>query len=106
MLILLMIGSWLKDLMGKPKEKPKEQQPEQRPVVYVYHEELPEEIFAIVRLTWYRDNLAISVDEIALIKEDSLYEEFPGVLRDALKAGADVSIKTSLDAEVLGIEVL
>ena len=45
-------------------------------------------------------------DKIALIKEDSLYEEFPGVLRDALNAGADVSIKTSLDAEVLGIEVL
>ena len=104
--VLLMLGAWFNQLMSRPKKQPKKQEPEQRRLVYVYHQELPDDIFAIVRLTWYRDKMVSSVDEIALIKEDELYEGFADVLRQALDAGADISLKTSLDAELLGIEEL
>lgn len=104
--LLPMLKAWFNRLMSRPKKPSKRQESDQGPVVYVYHQDLPEEIFAIVRLTWYRNKMVSSVDEIALIKEDELYEGFPDVLRQALDAGADVSLKTSLDAEILGIQEL
>lgn len=104
--VLLMLGAWFNQLMSKPKKQPQKQEPDQRRFVYVYHQDLPDDIFAIVRLTWYKDKKASSVDEIALIKEDELYDGFADVLRQALEAGADISLKTSLDAELLGIEEL
>ncbi len=101
---LLMIGLWLDRLMGRPKDEPQQQEPPKHRLVYVYNQELPEEIFAIVRLTWYRDGKANRVDEVCLIKEDELYSNFSVVLAEAIDAGADITIKTSLDSEVLGIQ--
>ena len=101
---LLMIGLWLDRLMGRPKDEPQQQEPPKHRLVYVYNQKLPEEIFAIVRLTWYRDGKANRVDEVCLVKEDELYSDFAVVLNEALEAGADVTIKTSLDSEVLGIQ--
>ena len=101
---LLMIGLWLDRLMGRPKDEPQQQEPTKHRLVYVYNQELPEEIFAIVRLTWYRGGKANRVDEVCLIKEDELYSNFSVVLAEAIDAGADITIKTSLDSEVLGIQ--
>ena len=101
---LLMIGSWLNRLMGRPKDEPQQQEPPKHRLVYDYNQELPEEIFAIVRLTWHRDGKANRVDEVCLIKEDELYSNFSVVLAEAIDAGADITIKTSLDSEVLGIQ--
>lgn len=101
---LLMIGLWLDRLMGRPKDEPQQQEPPKHRLVYVYNQELPEEIFAIVRLTWYRGGKANRVDEVCLIKEDELYSNFSVVLAEAIDAGADITIKTSLDSEVLGIQ--
>ena len=101
---LFMIGSWLNRLMGRPKDEPQQQEPPKHRLIYVYNQELPEEIFAIVRLTWHRDGKANRVDEVCLVKEDELYSDFAVVLNEALEAGAEVTIKTSLDSEVLGIQ--
>ena len=101
---LLMIGLWLDRLMGRPKDEPQQQEPPKHRLVYVYNQELPEEIFAIVRLTWYRGGKANRVDEVCPIKEDELYSNFSVVLAEAIDAGADITIKTSLDSEVLGIQ--
>ena len=101
---LLMIGLWLDRLMGRPKDEPQQQEPPKHRLVYVYNQKLPEEIFAIVRLTWYRGGKASRVDEVCLIKEDELYSNFSVVLAEAIDAGADITIKTSLDSEVLGIQ--
>ena len=102
--LLFMIGAWLNRLMGKPKDEPQQQEPQKHRLVYVYNQELPEEIFAIVRLTWYREGKANRVDEVCLIKEDELYSDFAVVLAEALDSGADITIKTALDSEVLGIQ--
>jgi len=102
--VLFMIGSWLNRLMAKPEDKTQQQEPEGNRLIYVYNQKLPEEIFAIVRLTWYREGKAHRVDEVCLIKEDDLYTDFSVVLAEALDAGADITIKTSLDSEVLGIQ--
>jgi len=101
---LLMIGAWLNRLMAKPEDKSQQQEPQKKRLVYVYNQKLPEEIFAIVRLSWYREGKVNRVDEVCLIKEDELYSDFSAVLAEAVDAGADIAIKTSIDSEVLGIE--
>lgn len=66
---------------------------------------LPEEILAIVRISWYKDGKAVEVDETTLLEDgQNGYDAFAGLVQFALNKGANVSIRSGYNPRDLGIE--
>jgi len=78
---------------------------ERQRMLYVSKRELPEDTFAVVRLSWFSEHGVESIDEIKLIYEDQdeedMIPEFSMIVAQALKSGADVSILTDIEPELL-----
>lgn len=65
---------------------------------------LPDDIFAIVRLAWFKDGQAIEVDEIQIMEAgDDTIQGFAALVGQALRQGADVSVLSAYPPEDLGI---
>ena len=66
---------------------------------------LPDEILAIVRVTWYRNGKADEVDQVVLHEDgQNGYNAFAALVQSALKQGANVSIRSGYAPQDLGIE--
>jgi hypothetical protein len=70
-----------------------------------YHvSRLPDEILAIVRISWYVDGRPDEIDEVVLMEDgQNGYDAFAGVVSSALQRGANVSIRSGYAAADLGI---
>jgi hypothetical protein len=70
-----------------------------------YHvSSLPDEILAIVRVSWYVNGKADEVDEVVLMEDgQNGYDAFAAVVSHALERGANVSIRSGYCAKDLGI---
>ena len=67
--------------------------------------DLPEEILAIVRLTWYKQGRADEVDETVLMEDgQNGYDAFAALVGSSLRRGANVSIRSGYAPQDLGIE--
>jgi hypothetical protein len=67
--------------------------------------DLPEEILAIVRLTWYKQGRADEVDETVLLEDgQDGYDAFAALVGSSLRQGANVSIRSGYAPQDLGIE--
>jgi hypothetical protein len=65
---------------------------------------LPEEILAIVRVTYYKNGKADEVDQVTLYEDgQNGYEAFAALVSSALNRGANVSIRSGYRPEDLGI---
>jgi hypothetical protein len=65
---------------------------------------LPEEVLAVVRLTWYKDGKADEVDETILLEDgQNGYDAFAALIQVALRGGANVSVRSGYRPEQLGI---
>jgi hypothetical protein len=65
---------------------------------------LPDEVLAIVRLSWFSEGKPKEVDEMILLEDgDSGYATFHAVVSTALIKGANVTISSSYRPEDLGI---
>jgi hypothetical protein len=65
---------------------------------------LPQEILAIVRVSWYVNGKPDEVDEIVLMEDgQNGYDAFAAVVSSALQRGANVSIRSGYAAADLGI---
>jgi hypothetical protein len=65
---------------------------------------LPEEVLAIVRVTWYKDGKADEVDQVMLMEDgQNGYDAFAALVGSALNRGANVSIRSGYAPEDLGI---
>ena len=66
--------------------------------------ELPDEILAIVRLTYYKDGKADEVDQVTLYEDgQNGYDSFVELVSQALNRGANVSIRSGHRPQDLGI---
>ena len=66
--------------------------------------QLPDDILAVVRTTWYRDGKPDEVDEITLLEDgQNGFDAFASVVQSALRRGANVSIRSQYKPEQLGI---
>jgi len=74
-------------------------------VVTFTQRELADPVFAVVRVSWYRDGKEHEVEEMQL-EEDIEQKEFvlQHLIKSALHAGADVTVLTTCSAEELGIK--
>jgi hypothetical protein len=65
---------------------------------------LPDEILAIVRVSWYVDGKPDEVDEMVLMEDgQNGYDAFATIVSSALQRGANVSIRSGYAAKDLGI---
>ena len=65
---------------------------------------LPQEVLAIVRVTWYKNGKADEVDQVTLMEDgQNGYDAFAALVRSALNRGANVSIRSGYAPEDLGI---
>lgn len=65
---------------------------------------LPQEILAIVRVSWYVDGKPDEVDELVLMEDgQNGYDAFAAIVSSALQRGANVSIRSGYQAADLGI---
>ena len=65
---------------------------------------LPEEILAIVRVTWYKDGRADEVDQVVLMEDgQNGYDAFAALVASSLNRGANVSIRSGYAPQDLGI---
>jgi len=65
---------------------------------------LPEEVLAIVRVTWYKNGKADEVDQVTLMEDgQNGYDAFAALVSSALNRGANVSIRSGYAPENLGI---
>jgi len=66
---------------------------------------LPEEILAIVRVTWYKNGKADEVDQVYLYEDgQNGYDAFAALVGGSLRRGANVSIRSGYAPQDLGIE--
>jgi len=67
---------------------------------------LPDEILAIIRISWYVDGKPDEIDEMVLMEDGANgYQAFHAVVGGALKKGASVSIRSGYSPKDLGIPV-
>jgi hypothetical protein len=65
---------------------------------------LPEEILAIVRVTWYKDGKADEVDQVVMMEDgQNGYDAFAALVTSSLNRGANVSIRSGYAPQDLGI---
>ena len=92
---------WLRKLFGMKDEL------ERQRMLFVSKRELPDDTFAIVRLSRFTHKGLRDVSEIKLIYEDEsaddMIPQFAMLVGEALRGGADVSILTEIEPELLGI---
>jgi hypothetical protein len=70
-----------------------------------YHvSNLPDEILAIIRVSWYVDGKPDEIDEMVLMEDgQNGYDAFAAIVTSALQRGANVSIRSGYAAADLGI---
>lgn len=65
---------------------------------------LPDEILAIIRVSWYVDGKPDEIDEMVLMEDgQNGYDAFAAIVTSALQRGANVSIRSGYAAADLGI---
>lgn len=91
--------SWRRSV-STSKSKPK---PPRRPTLAVITGSIPDEVFAVVRMSWFRQGRPVEIDELQILECDDAASIFQYMVGQALRQGADVSVMTTYSAESLGI---
>ena len=86
--------------MSTSKSKPK---PPRRPTLAVVTGTIPDDVFAVVRMSWFRQGKPVEIDELQILECDDAHNIFQYMVGQALRQGADVSVMTTYSAESLGI---
>lgn len=90
--------SWLDNLRNRKPEDPMKR------LLYFSRQELTEQTYAVIRVTWYLKGKICGVSETTIgLDEKDVIAEFSEYVRNALRAGCDVSVACIDDPECLGI---
>jgi len=66
---------------------------------------LPAHVFAVVRLSWYKEGKPCEIDEFQIVeRSQNSYDAFMSAVTQALKCGADVTVMCDLDPAEFGID--
>jgi len=81
-------------------QKPRKQQ------LTITTKQLAEPCFAVVRVSWYAQGKQTTVDEVQLEEGiDNVESVLETLIKNALQAGADVSVMTTAQPEQFGVQV-
>ena len=99
---LMRLVTWLfwRNPVSTAKSKPK---PPRRPTLAVINASVPDDVFALIRMSWFKQGRPVEVEEFQIFECDDAYAIFHGTVGQALRQRADVSVITTYSAEALGI---
>ena len=93
--------SWIDHLRKSEKQEPDKQ------YLYYVRQQLKQQVYAVVRVTWYDEDGIYSVTETRVNKRDAeVIQEFSDIVGNALTIGADVSVICVANSERLGLHDL
>ncbi len=94
--------AWLfwRNPVSTTKPKPR---PPRRPTLAVINGAVPDDVFALIRMSWFKKGRPVEVEEFRIFEGAEAYAIFHGTVGQALRQGADVSVMTTYSAESLGI---
>ena len=75
-------------------------------VLFCSQKDMPPHVFAVVRISWYRQGKPESVEELQMKGKlnDEMADSIQIIIEQALRNGADVSVLTAHDPKKLGID--
>jgi len=96
---------WLTDRLVDVMIMLEPRPPRRQTLDYHVSTTLPDEVLAIIRISWYKNGKPDEIDEVALMETDDSYNAFHAVVTSALQRGANVSIRSAYEPEDLGIQL-
>jgi hypothetical protein len=102
-LALLRAGAWLFWRKPVAKSEPPTPKRPRRPVFCYNVGDIPYDLFAIIRISWYRKGMAYEIEEYQIDECDDALAQFQYVVGTALKQNADVSVLTQYEPDALGV---
>ena len=66
--------------------------------------DIPYELLAVVRVSWFRKGMAYEVEEYQIEESDDAPKQFTYIVGTALRQGADVCVLTQYEPEALGVQ--
>ena len=95
---------WITDRLVDVMIRIDPQKSSRNSTLYYTVSKLPEEILAIVRVTWYKDGRADEVDQVVMMEDwQNGYDAFAALVTSSLNRGANVSIRSGYAPQDLGI---
>ena len=100
---LMRVAAWLfwRDPVAKP-EPPQPKRP-RKPILGYTIGDIPYELLAVIRVSWYRKGMAYEVEEYQIEESDDAVPQFRYIVGTALKQGADVCVLTQYEPAALGV---
>ena len=89
--------------MSQSKTEPTQPRPPRRPTLSLTTGPVPDEVFAVVRTSWFKQGRPVEVDEFSIMECVDAHTIFQYAVGQALRQGADVSVMTMYPPEALGI---
>jgi hypothetical protein len=84
---------------------PLEPRPPRRQTLGYSRKPLPDHIFAVVRLSWFKEGRPQEVDEFQIVERtNNSYEAFMAAVTQAIQCGADVTVMCDLDPAEFGLD--
>ena len=88
-----------------PVTKPQARHP-RRPILQYVQTEVPEDVLAVLRFSYFKQGVARKVEEYRLMEDEDCTELLRYVVDHALEQGADVSLLAAYDPEEIGLKYL
>ena len=100
---LVRVAAWL-FWRDPPVSKPRPKKP-RRPMLDYNVTTTPDHLLAVVRICWFKRGVACEVEEYQIECCEDAVDSFHYLVGQALRHGADVSVMTDLQPEILGVPV-
>ena len=79
--------------------------PNRKQLLFFVQEQLADNYFAVIRITWFAVGNYCAVNELVVLQDDEIaIAQFSGIVGEALRGGADVSVVCVASAEEVGLE--
>ena len=80
--------------------------PNRKQLLFFCQDQLKENYFAVIRITWFAAGQICAVNEMYVEDKLEAVAEFSGMVGQALRGGADVSIVCIVSADEVGLDEL
>ena len=80
--------------------------PNRKQLLFFTQDQLKANYFAVIRITWFAAGQICAVNEAVVYQDDlEAVAEFSGIVGEALRGGADVSIVCIVSSEDVGLDL-
>lgn len=86
----------------QPESKPR---PPRRPTFCYCQGVIPDDVMAVMRLSWYKHGRVRHVEEAQLMESDDALLVMQHIVSEAMEQGVDVTMISAYDPEDIGIPV-